>query len=198
MKEIEEAIEILKELHNGILQLSPKITETIILLRSIKPPDIRISDIAIPCPEECGGILEVKEFVDRPTCNECGKVFMLCVGPPEAGELSTKLRETLECLDNAVETADLDNKNLDEIDFHLRELIAEKMFKLCELANKAAEKLDHQAAELKDTRLELACPETLGSDKEELYKVAATVMCEKHRLAAELKELKEKQDADKD
>lgn len=33
----------------------------------------KISDVAIPCPDECGGILEVKEFIDRPTCNECGK-----------------------------------------------------------------------------------------------------------------------------
>lgn len=40
-------------------------------------PAIKPWDFAIPCPDECGGVLEVKEFIDRPTCNECGKVYIL-------------------------------------------------------------------------------------------------------------------------
>jgi hypothetical protein len=40
--------------------------------------------------------------------------------------------------------------------------------------------------EAKDTRLELACPETMDTEKEELCKVAAIVVCEKHRLTTAL------------
>jgi len=43
---------------------------------------------------------------------------------------------------------------------------------------------------LKDTRLELACPETMNTEKEELYKVAALVVCEQHRIQAELKKVR--------
>ena len=53
------------------------------------------------------------------------------------------------------------------------------------------ERNNQQAALLRDTRLELACPETLNSDNEELYKVAATVVCEKHRLTGEIKRQEE-------
>lgn len=55
----------------------------------LKQPKPKLSDIAIPCPDECGGVLEAKGFIDRPICNECGKVFVLCVEPPAPSEFTT-------------------------------------------------------------------------------------------------------------
>ncbi len=52
-----------------------------ILAELKKQPEPKLSAVAIPCPDECGGILEVKKFIDRPTCNKCGKVFRLCRKP---------------------------------------------------------------------------------------------------------------------
>lgn len=45
-------------------------------------------------------------------------------------------------------------------------------------------------AELKDTRLELCCPETMNTEKEKLHKVAAMVICAKLNIQAENERLR--------
>ncbi len=101
----------------------------------------------------------------------CWHIYKPCSDcQPEAGELSKELKEAFT-----------------EIIAHKRSWEGNDT----QLLILAKVRLDRQAEELKDTRLELACPETVGSEGEELYKVAATVMCEKHRLAREIKRLKE-------
>jgi len=49
--------------------------EIINLLNMMRSP---VSAIAIPCPnDDCCGVLSVEKYIDRPTCNECGKVYKI-------------------------------------------------------------------------------------------------------------------------
>ena len=39
---------------------------------------LKLSNICIPCPDDdCCGVLTTEKYIDRPTCNECGKVYVL-------------------------------------------------------------------------------------------------------------------------
>lgn len=39
---------------------------------------LKLSNICIPCSDDdCCGVLITKKFIDRPACNECGKVYVL-------------------------------------------------------------------------------------------------------------------------
>lgn len=127
-----------------------------------------ISDIAIPCPDECGGILEVKEFIDRPTCNECGRVFVLCKEgkqPPE-GELAKEINELCRLLDTSI---------IDVI-----EPFATWFEDLKTYAKQAAARLDQQAEENKSQAAEIKRLKHLASD----------VQKTNERLFEEIKRLK--------
>lgn len=57
----------------------------------------------------------------------------------------------------------------------------------------ACDRLDSSETKLNDIKLELSCPETMecANNKEPLYKWAALIMCNQHKLEAKVKDLLE-------
>ena len=77
------------------VELDTKLYNQALALLNQPEPSMKPWDFAILCPDECGGVLEAKGFIDRPICNECGKVFVLCVEPPAPSEFTKKIQQIL-------------------------------------------------------------------------------------------------------